>query len=203
LDQNFTNNLTRPHLAKKLSDNAYDAASLLGPKGDRELKQHVEEVFAIQHLRTDLGEKDQDDNDSKEGVYPVFSENPAETLLPDFLSLADSLGIKLVFYHAKRRPNADNVRPVPPALAAYTLAMKNWIEARGHYHVNETDSPAITLSMYQDFDHLKPEFYRRYTEIFASLVRPLLPTGFTQEELKQGALEMESLQRTGKLRANK
>ncbi len=196
LDQNFSQNLARPHVAKKISDHAYDAASVLGPKSDRALKLHVEDLFALRNLRTDLLENGNDDRDSPEITKPIFNDDPAATLLPDFIALADSQRIKLVFYHVKRRPNAENVRPVPPELETYTAALKAWVETRGHYHLNETSSSAITLAMYQDYDHLKPESYRPYTELFAAQVRPLLPSSFTPAELTQGKQDLEALLRT-------
>ena len=71
-----------------------------------------------------------------------------------------------------------NVRTVPPHLTAYTAAFKAWAEARGHYHLNETDDPGITLEMYQDGDHLKSSFSRAYTDSFISRVKHLLPAPF-------------------------
>jgi hypothetical protein len=101
------------------------------------------------------------------------------------VSLANALQIKLVFYHVKRRPQEDGTRLVFPPLAAYTAAFKAWVEAHGHYHINETDDANITLEMYNDGDHLHPQFYHAYTDMFAARVRqqiPLWPHPFPPQE---------------------
>ncbi len=195
VDQHYKTIALKDHLSKKLSDNAYDAASLLGPLDDRPLKTHVEAVFGLQNLRAGAQPIAGEDTESDEGFRTLFNDLPAETLLPDFIRVADAAGIKLVFYHVKRRPDASNVRKVASQLAGYTAALKAWVETRGHYHFNETDDPTITLDMYQDADHLKTSVARAYTDSFIARVGHLFPKPFTPAEIEAGRKEMKALDR--------
>jgi hypothetical protein len=195
LDHHYKTIAMKEHLSKKLSDNAYDAASLLGPLDDRPLKTHVESVFGLQNLRSGAQPIAGEDTESDEGFRTVFTDLPADTLLSDFVRVADEAGIKLVFYHVKRRPDETGVRKVPGHLATYTAALKAWVETRGHYHFNETDDPSLTLDMYQDADHLKTSVARAYTDSFIARVSHLLPKPFTPAEIEAGRKEMKALDR--------
>ena len=192
IDKHFSGTPENKQVRRKISDTAYDAAALLGPKSDDQLMAQVDATFDLDRLRSDAADADAVFNNNIDASMAKFSVDPETNYLSNFLEIANRHKIKLVFYRVKRRPNADNITPQDGALRAYTAAFKDWVETNGHHHVDETDDPRITLDMFRDGDHFHKEHYGKYTEWFAERLRPLLPHQFTNDEFK--AAEKEALQ---------
>ena len=89
VDEHFKSLPLKEHVSKKISDNAYDVASMTGPLSDRRLKTHVEGVFGLSHLRTGAQPIAGEDTETDEGFRTVFNDTPSETLLQDFVRVAD------------------------------------------------------------------------------------------------------------------
>jgi hypothetical protein len=169
---------------RKIGDTAFDVAAIPGARQDHEVKEHVDAMFDLDRLRSDALDADAVANDSIDAAMESFTTDPAKTLLPHYVTVARALGIKLVFYRVKRRPDASQVTPQTEQLRKYTADFKAWAEREGHIHVDETDDPRITLEMFRDGDHLHKEAYRAYSDLFIERISALLPAPYTPEELK-------------------
>lgn len=177
---------TNKHVRKKINDAAYDVAALTGPNSDSAVKHQVDAEFGMEHLRSDVADADALANDHMDPTKAKFTADPAKNLLSKFVEVANSNRIKLVFYRVKRRPNADNITVQNENLIAYTADFKTWIESQGHYHIDETNDPRITLEMFRDGDHLHKDYWQQNSDLFLERVRHLFPTTFTEKERVDG-----------------
>lgn len=161
---------------RRLGNLAVDiGAAGRGRTGDTELQNHLNDLFDFQNLREDVLDEGALLNDIVPGATKQFTVDPAQNLLELFHTLAESRGIKLVFYRVKRRPDERNLVTQDPELVAYTREFAHWASAHGHSLIDETDDPRLTLAMYHDGDHLGRAAMPEYTRIFLERVRAVLP----------------------------
>lgn len=152
-----------------------DVAST-GKLDDDGVAAHVEELFERHRFRPealDAGGLANDAVDSS-GVGIPFKADPSVTLLPWFLSTARELGVRLVFYRVKRRPDAKGIRHQEPPLAEYVSRFRAWAEREGCGFVDEIDDPRITQKLFADGDHLHEWARPKYAEWFWKRAEPWL-----------------------------
>lgn len=171
---------------KRVDDAAMDVAALAGDLPEPEVRKYVTGAFGMDKLRSDIQDAGVSENDNLKGIASQFTADADKNYLSHFDQVASEHGIKLVFYRVRRRPDDANDVRQTAALATYTRDFRNWITARGHVWVDETDDQKITPSMFRDGDHLLRESYNQYTEMFVERIRHLLPTPYTPEEIAAG-----------------
>lgn len=173
--ENLLPEKTATHFRKKVKELAYDVAALGSKEGDDAVEQAVQDTFLPKNFRKDAAE-DGASEESGVGVNPqVFNGESTASLLPEFLTLARSMGAKLCFYRVKKRPNAENVTFQTKAVQTYTSEFKAWAEKNGCVLVDESQDPALTLAMYHDGDHLGEHAKAEYTKLFLERMKFLLP----------------------------
>ncbi len=175
LNNHFTATHENAHLNQKLGDLLYDVVGKLGPVSDDALQLYTKQIFDLDQIRADIPEESEQSNKDDDSDDIKFTADSQQNLLQDFVSIADSKDIKLVFYRVKRRPSAKGDKAQRPAILSYTSDFKAWAESAGHYHIDESDDARITLAMFNDGDHLHKAHFRAYTDLFAARLSPYLP----------------------------
>jgi hypothetical protein len=120
------------------------------------------EVFALEALRPMAAA----DMAVASGRALDFDRNLPSSVLPEILRLARLSGIRPGFIRVQRRPSAAGPPPQPPALQEYVRKLRAYLEANGAYFRDDWGDQDQPLAVYEDGDHVKPEFRRRYTELF-------------------------------------
>ena len=169
-------------IRNKLTNFAYDGASV-GTDEDV-VRTHTDQVFDLDQLRPEIMDAGGAASDSVDDKHTLFTAYPEENYLARFVEIAKSKGMKLIFYRVKRRPDETNTTVQSDALRDYTADFKKWAEAQGCVHLDETEDPAITLSMFRDGDHLHEAVQPAYTDLFLNRIRDHLPKPFSKTDVR-------------------
>jgi hypothetical protein len=131
----------------------------------------VNDRFDLSHLRPMDG-ADMQATEDREADFDAFVH---ESTLPLMLRDARQAGLQLVLVRVQRRPVGRAPPFESPALRRYVEKLTAYVEANGGVFMDDTGDPAQTLDMYEDGDHLSRDGRRRYTEMFVSRLRLIVP----------------------------
>ena len=169
-------------IRNKLTNFAYDGASV-GTDEDV-VRTHTDQVFDLDQLRPEIMDAGGAASDSVDDKHTLFTADPDANYLTRFVEIAKAKQMKLIFYRVKRRPDETNVTVQSDALRDYTADFKAWAESQGCVHLDETEDPAITLSMFRDGDHLHEAVQLAYTDLFIQRIRAHLPEPFSKTDIR-------------------
>lgn len=120
---------------------------------------YMDEVFALKNLRSDLANDIAEAGDGREHAgeeFPLWSDNPALTILPAIQARADEHGIDLMFYRVKQQRHATGVKD-DAELIAYLTGFKSWTARHGSHFADESTDPEILEKHFADGDHTSEE----------------------------------------------
>ncbi|MEO7933965.1 MAG: hypothetical protein ABIT76_12490 [Chthoniobacterales bacterium] len=161
----------------RLENLALDFTAFGEKKDDR--KAVMEKRFNLTSLRSDLAAElpaeDSSVDNSEDGRPRIFDPSPEKSFLPHIVDLADKNGTPLVFFRVKCRPGPNNITPQSEEMTAYIANLRKWMASRHCVFFDETNDASITLSMYQDGDHLSETAKPWWTNYFWQRMQPLLP----------------------------
>ena len=119
-------------------------------------------VFAVDALRpmteADMG--------AGAGAALDFARALPTSVLPEFIRLSTSSGIRLAFVRVQRRPGPGGPPPQSLALQQYVRDLRRYLESNGAVLHDDWGDPELPLSVYEDGDHVRRDFRRPYTELF-------------------------------------
>lgn len=142
------------------------------------IRAAARDVFSTKNLRGDQ-QQDEAQEEGKIGLDEhdhEFAGAVEHSFLPPMLGLAQSKGIRLVFFRVKKRPSATGALADESGSApAYHAALRTYLEKAGAILIDESRDPEVTLDFYGSGDHVKPAMEKTYTEMFWRKVGPLLP----------------------------
>jgi hypothetical protein len=136
-----------------------------------DLMIRVNERFGLDHLRP-MDAADMQAAEDRDADFDAYIDR---SFLPLMLRDAQRAGLPLCFVRVQRRPAGGRPPVQSPALAAYVVRLRGYIESHGAMFRDDYGDPALTLDLYSDGDHLSPSGRRRYTEVFYMRLRPLFP----------------------------
>ncbi len=161
----------------RLENLALDLTAFGQKKDDR--RTFMASRFNLASLRSDLAAElpveDSSIDDSENGRPRIFDPSPKKSFLPHIVDLAEKNGIPLIFFRVKCRPGPDNITPQSAEMTTYIARLRVWLESRHCVFFDETNDPSITLSMYQDGDHISDAAKPGWTHYFWQRVKPFLP----------------------------
>lgn len=102
-----------------------------------------------------------------------FAKDVERSVLPLMLRTSERSRLPLVFIRVQRRPTADGPPPQSEAMRAYIADLKTWLEARGARFYDDTGAKELTLSLYEDGDHIDRSARAFYTSWFRRQLAPL------------------------------
>ena len=145
-------------------------AGLTVPK----VRRAVNRTFAVNNLAG--GAAEEAAAVTRERSMP-FDPNPAASFLPHMVETANAIHLPLCFVRVKRYPDKTGHAPESDDLKNYIASLRAWIEAHGCRFVDDTGNPERTQDMFlaPNDDHAGPWAKKRSTELYAELLRPLLP----------------------------
>jgi hypothetical protein len=144
-----------------------------------EVRKAAQDLFSLKNLRNAggaaEGEEESLDADGKCPVGRKFTDVVKHSFLPPILEIARQKGIRMLFFRVKRRPPADGeFSPESPEVQQYQRELNAYLENAGAVLVDESRDPGITLSFYNDGDHVAEAMMGRYTELFWRKIGPIL-----------------------------
>jgi len=176
-------------LRRRLQDASFELTALDGVKrGKRRVE--LNELFSLDRLRVDLGDDGGSEGDllvdsadevaavdeaPDPGMYAqaptVFDPSPTASFLPHFIALAERHDIRLHFHRVKRRPNTNGRRPDLPVFRRYLRDLQAYLRAHNCAYSDESGDPELTLSWYQDGDHIDRDQREAFAAKFWDRVR--------------------------------
>ena len=161
----------------KVENVALDLTSF-GQKKDAR-KEYMAQRFNLKSLRSDLAAElpaeDSSVDDSEDGRPRVFDSSPDKSFLPHIVDLGLKNDIPLIFFRVKCRPTLNDITLQTEELTTYIANLRTWLTSHHCIFFDETNDPSITLSMYQDGDHLSETYKPWWTSYFWKRMQPLLP----------------------------
>ncbi len=149
---------------------SWPAKALAGPGGPEQLQQHLNDAFTLQKLRPSLAA----DIASGEDELGDFGRMLPKSVLPDFLALARTYGVRLCFVRVQRRPRPDGRPPEQSeTLRRYIADLQRYLDANGAVFRDDTGDPDYPLSWYTDGDHTAFRYRQQYTDLFVQKLGPL------------------------------
>ena len=162
---------------RRLDNLALDLTAFGVGKANRKLA--MANRFNLASLRADLGSEmpaeDSGFQNTNDARPRVFDPSPRKSFLPHIVALGRENQIPLVFFRVKCRPAEASYTPQTREMIQYTKNLRSWLESQHCSFFDETDDPAITLSMYQDGDHISTAFRPWWSEYFWKRMEPSLP----------------------------
>jgi hypothetical protein len=137
------------------------------------LRRSINETFALTNLAGGATEEAVALSKEKQ---TEFDPDPRRSFLPHIVAAGAEARIRLCFVRVKRHPGVDGRVQQDEKLRSYIADLRNWIESRGCYFIDDTDNQARTEDMYLQpgDDHMGPWAKERSTELYAHELRPLL-----------------------------
>jgi hypothetical protein len=137
------------------------------------VETNLNETFAVSNLRAGGAEEAAALSGQKEHD---FDPDPRRSFLPHIVDLASAARIRLCFLRVQRYPTANGEVPQSERLRQYVSDLREWIESRGSYFIDDTDNLKRTPDMFlrPGDDHMGPWAKQRSTELYADELRPIL-----------------------------
>jgi hypothetical protein len=125
--------------------------------------------FGLEHQRPSEA-ADVQASDEAGADFPRFIDR---SVLPLMLRDARQAGLILCVVRVQRRPVGGQPPVQSAAMRRYVRDLQAYVESHGGVFHDDTGDPALTLSMYEDGDHLARDAKPLYTDIFFDRLRPL------------------------------